>query len=139
MSVFGKSRFRVTLAVTGSVMAAGLSPVIAGETRPVGFDKSRLDAAEVDYSQYYRRGWRGGNRGAAIAAGVGLGILGAAAIAASRPAYAEPVYGYDNGYGYGPRYVYEEPVYVAPRRYYRPRHYGYYPDNIRDPAGGSYR
>jgi len=130
MSVFGKSRFLVTLAVTGSVLAAGLTPVMAGETRPVGFDKSRLDAAQADYSQYYRRGWRGGNRGAAIAAGVGLGILGAAAIAASRPAYAEPVYGYDDGY-------YDEPVYVAPRRYYAPRYY--VPDNIRDPAGGSYR
>ncbi|RYE79708.1 MAG: hypothetical protein EOP19_19835 [Hyphomicrobiales bacterium] len=130
MSAFGKSRFLVTLAVTGSVLAAGLTPVMAGETRPVGFDKSRLDAAQVDYSQYHRRGWRGGNRGAAIAAGVGLGLLGAAAIAASRPAYAEPVYGYDDGY-------YDEPVYVAPRRYYAPRHY--YPDNIRDPAGGSYR
>ncbi|SEK39237.1 hypothetical protein SAMN04515666_101402 [Bosea lupini] len=131
MSAFGKSRFLVTLAVTGSVLAAGLTPVMAGETRPVGFDKSRLDAAQADYSQYYRRGWRGGNRGAAIAAGVGLGILGAAAIAASRPAYAEPVYGYDDGY------YDEQPVYVAPRRYYAPRYYA--PDNIRDPAGGSYR
>jgi hypothetical protein len=130
MSVFGKSRFLVTLTVAGSVLAAGLTSVLAGETRPVGFDKSRLDAAQVDYSQYYRRGWRGGNRGAAIAAGVGLGILGAAAIAASRPTYAEPVYGYDDGY-------YDEPVYVAPRRYYAPRYYA--PDNIRDPAGGSYR
>lgn len=130
MSIFGKSRFAVTLAVAGSVLAAGLTPVLAGETRPVGFDKSRLDAAQVDYSQYYRRGWRGGNRGAAIAAGVGLGILGAAAIAASRPTYAEPVYGYDDGY-------YDEPVYVSPRRYYAPRYYA--PDNIRDPAGGSYR
>ncbi|CAN7417802.1 hypothetical protein [Bosea sp. LjRoot237] len=134
MSDFGKSRFLVTLAVAGSVLVAGLTPVMAGETRAVGFDKSRLDAAQADYSQYYRRGWRGSNRGAAIAAGVGLGILGAAAIAASRPAYAEPVYGYDDGYDY------EEPVYVAPRRYYRQRYYGgYYPDNIRDPAGGSYR
>jgi hypothetical protein len=130
MSDFGKSRFLVTLAVAGSILAAGLTPVMAGETRPVGFDKSRLDAAQVDYSQYYRRGWHRGNRGAAIAAGVGLGILGAAAIAASRPAYAEPVYGYDDGY-------YDEPVYVAPRRYYAPRYY--VPDNIRDPAGGSYR
>ena len=93
MSDFGKSRFLVTLAVTGSILAAGLTPVMAGEARKVGFDKSRLDAAQVDYSQYYRRGWRG-NRGAAIAAGVGLGILGTAAIAASRPRYAEPVYGY---------------------------------------------
>jgi hypothetical protein len=136
---FGKSRLLATMAVAGSIVAAGMTPAMAGEGRAVSFDKSRLDAAQVDYSQYYRRGWRG-NRGAAVAAGVGLGLLGAAAIAASRPAYAEPVYGYDDDYGYQPRYVYEEPVYVAPRRYYAPRHYGYYyPDNIRDPAGGSYR
>jgi len=132
MSDFGKSRLLVTLAVTGSLLAAGLTAANAAETRPVSFDKSRLDTTQADYSQYRR--WRGGNRGAAVAAGVGLGILGAAAIAASRPAYAEPVYGYDD---YGP--AYEEPVYVAPRRYYGPRHYGYYPDNIRDPAGGSSR
>lgn len=138
MSDLGKNRLLVTLAVTGGILAAGLAPAAAGESRPIGFDKTRLDAAQADYSQYYRRGWRS-NRGAAVAAGVGLGLLGAAAIAASRPAYAEPVYGYDYDYGYAPRYVYEEPVYVAPRRYYAPRYYGYYPDNIRDPAGGSYR
>lgn len=135
---FGKSRLAVTVAVAGSLMAATIAPAMAEQGRAPSFDKSRLDAAQVDYSQYYRRGWRG-NRGAAVAAGVGLGLLGAAAIAASRPYYAEPVYGYGYGYGYEPRYVYEEPVYVAPRRYYAPRHYGYYPDNIRDPAGGSYR
>lgn len=135
---FGKSRFLATLAVAGSIVAAGLMPAMAGEGRTASFDRSRLDAAQVDYSQYYRRGWRG-NRGAAVAAGVGLGLLGAAAIAASRPAYAEPVYGYEPAYE--PDYVYDEPVYVAPRRHYAPRYrsYGYYPDNIRDPAGGSYR
>lgn len=138
MSVFGKSRLVVTLAVAGGIAAAGLAPAMAGEGRAVSVDKSRLDAAQVDYSQYYRRGWRG-NRGAAIAAGVGLGVLGAAAIAANRRAYYEPSYGYDD-YGYEPGYVYEEPVYYRPRvRYYAPRHYGYYHDNIRDPAGGSYR
>lgn len=136
----GKSRLLAAMAVAGGIAAAGITPVTASEGRAVSFDKSRLDAAPADYSQYYRRGWRG-NRGAAVAAGVGLGLLGAAAIAASRPAYAEPVYGdgYGYDYGYQPRYVYEEPVYVAPRRYYAPRYYGYYPDNIRDPAGGSYR
>ncbi len=140
MSDFRKRRVLATLAVTGSILAAGLTPAMAEQGRTPSFDKSRLDAAQVDYSQYYRRGWRG-NRGAAVAAGVGLGLLGAAAIAASRPAYAEPVYGYgyEYDYGYQPSYVYEEPVYVAPRRYYAPRYYGYYPDNIRDPAGGSYR
>lgn len=126
----------LTAASLGS--AALVTPAFA-EQRRVGVDASRLDQAPAEYSQYYRRGWhRGGNRGAAIAAGVGLGILGAAAIAANRRAYAEPVYGYE--YGYEPSYVYEEPVYYRPRpRYYAPRYYGgYYPDNIRDPAGGSY-
>lgn len=137
MLEFGKSRLALTAALAGGLLAATMAPASAEQGRAVSFDKSRLDSAPAEYSQYYyRRGWRA-NRGAAIAAGVGLGVLGAAAIAASRPAYAEPVYGY--GYGYGPRYVYEEPVYVAPRRYYAPRAYGYYPDNIRDPAGGSYR
>lgn len=135
---FGKSRFVVTLAVAGGIVAAGLVPAMAGEGRAVSVDKSRLDAAPADYSQYYRRGWRGSNRGAAIAAGVGLGVLGAAAIAANRGSYYEPSYGYYD-YGYEPSYTYEEPVYYQPRvRYYAPRHYGYYPDNIRDPAGGGY-
>ncbi|WP_066469005.1 hypothetical protein [Bosea sp. WAO] len=139
MLEFGKSRLALTAALAGGLLAATIAPVSAEQGRAISVDKSRLDSAQAEYSQYYyRRGWRY-NRGAAVAAGVGLGILGAAAIAASRPAYAEPVYGYGYGYGYEPRYVYEEPVYVAPRRYYAPRYYGYAPDNIRDPAGGSYR
>jgi hypothetical protein len=138
----------LTAASVGS--AALVTPAFA-EQRRVGVDASRLDKAPAEYSQYYRRGWhRGGNRGAAIAAGVGLGILGAAAIASSRRAYADPYYGYDNGYYgsgyYAPSYSYEPvyaepPVVYAPRaRYYAPRYrgYGYVPDNIRDPAGGSY-
>ena len=136
---FGKSRLAIAAALAGGLLAATMTPASADPGRSVAFDKGRLDKAQAEYSQYYyRRGWRA-NRGAAVAAGVGLGILGAAAIAASRPAYAEPVYGYEYGYGYEPRYVYEEPVYVAPRRYYAPRYYGYVPENIRDPAGGSYR
>ena len=137
MLEFRMSRLALTATLAGGLLAATMVPASAEQGRAVSFDKSRLDSAQVEYSQYYyRRGWRA-TRGAAVAAGVGLGILGAAAIAASRPVYAEPVYGY--GYGYEPRYVYEEPVYVAPRRYYAPRYYGYAPDNIRDPAGGSYR
>lgn len=130
--------------------AALLTPAFA-EQRKVGVDASRLDKAPADYSQYYRRGWHRGygyNRGAAVAAGVGLGVLGAAAIAANRGAYADPYYygdgyyaapAYGYGYGYAPVYA-EPPVAYAPRaRYYAPRGYGYIPDNIRDPAGGSYR
>lgn len=153
----------LTAASTGS--AALVTPAFA-EQRKVGVDASRLDKAAADYSQYYRRGWyRGGNRGAAIAAGVGLGVLGATAIAANRGAYAAPYYynggqyaAPDYGYGYAPVYA-EPPVVYAPRYgygygyapayaehpvVYAPRYgygYGYghfYPDNIRDPTGGSW-
>lgn len=68
-----------------SVVSAGfVAPALAA---PRAFDSARLDKAPAEYTQYrgyrgYRGGYhRGGNRGAAIAAGVGLGILGAAAIA----------------------------------------------------------
>ncbi len=110
-----------------SVAVAALSgPAFAGA--PSILDGKRLDAAHAEYSYYRgnRGGWRGGNRGAAIAAGVGLGILGAAAIAASRPAYADP-YDVDDDYVYEapPRAVYYEPapVYDAPV-YAPPRYYG---------------
>lgn len=106
----------------GSVVSAGfVAPALAA---PRGFDAARLDKAPAEYSQYrgYRGYHRGGNRGAAIAAGVGLGILGAAAIASSRRAYADPYY-YDDGYdAYEPVYA-PAPVYAAPpyrRGYYRP-------------------
>ncbi|POR47830.1 hypothetical protein CYD53_11795 [Bosea psychrotolerans] len=116
--------------VTAAAIAgAGLvTPAFASETRP-RVDAQRLDAAPAEYSYYrgYRRGWHGG-RGAAVAGAVGLGVLGAAAIAASRPAYADPYYGYDDGYTvyaprpqvyYEPAPVYEAPVYAPRYRYYQ--------------------
>ncbi len=116
----------VALASASVVSAGFATPAFAA---PQGFDAARLDKAPAEYTQYYRghRGWRGGNRGAAIAAGVGLGILGAAAVASSRRAYADPYY-YDDGYDtyepvYAPAPVYAAPVYAAPayrRGYYRP-------------------
>ncbi len=132
----------------GSVAAAGfVLPAAASEPR-AGVDASRLDKAAAGYSYYRGRGWGWGNRNAAIAGAVGVGLLGAAAIAASRPAYSGTYY-YDDGYAYGgygsqpsygyqPAYVYEEPVVV----YQRPRyHGGYYgPGNYysgRGPYGGS--
>lgn len=108
---------------SASVVGAGfVAPALAA---PRGFDSARLDTAPAEYTQYrgYRGGYYrgGGNRGAAIAAGVGLGILGAAAIASSRRAYADPYY--DGGYdAYEPVYA-PAPVYAAPpyrRGYYRP-------------------
>ncbi|GAU85217.1 hypothetical protein BIWAKO_05162 [Bosea sp. BIWAKO-01] len=126
----------------GSVSAAGfVLPAAASEPR-VGVDASRLEKAGAGYSYYRGRGWGCCNRNAAIAGAVGVGLLGAAAIAANRPAYSGTYY-YDDGYayvgyGYQPAYVYEEPVVV----YQRPRyHGGYYgPGNYysgRGPYGGS--
>lgn len=129
----------VALSSVGVVSASFVAPAVAGPSRP-SVDAARLDATAAEYTQYrrhyghrghygYRGGWRGPNRGAAIAAGVGLGILGAAAAAAaSRPAYVEHYY-YDDYY---PAPVYGEPVYVAPRRYYAP---GYYSYDFRDYRG----
>ncbi|WP_199578933.1 hypothetical protein [Bosea vaviloviae] len=111
-----------------AIAGAGLAtPAFASETRLRG-DAQRLDAAPAEYSYYrgHRRGWHGG-RGAAVAGAVGLGLLGAAAVAASRPAYADPYYGYDNGYDYAPPapvYYEPAPVYEAPP-VYAPR-YRYY-------------
>lgn len=109
------------VAITASGVAV---PAMAGEYR-ARFDASRLDKADADYSYYRGRGWGRGNRNAAIAGAVGLGLLGAAAIAASRPAYSDSYY-YDDGYGYSggyqPTYVYEEPRVI----YQEPRYYGGY-------------
>lgn len=102
-----------------AVVSAGIvTPALAAPSKPT-FDAARLDAAAADYSQYRRHRGNGG-RNAAIAGAIGLGILGAAAIASSRRAYAEPYY--DGGYYAAPRaYHYEEPAYYAPapRAYYR--------------------
>jgi hypothetical protein len=62
------------------------------------------------------RGW---GWGPGIGFGIAAGALTAGAIAASRPYYWGPGYGY-----YGPRY--DPPGYYgAPYGYYRPRYYGY--------------
>lgn len=138
---------------TVSVSAAGfVLPAAASEPR-AGVDASRLDKAGAGYSYYRGRGWGCCNRNVAIAGAVGVGLLGAAAIAANRPAYSGTYY-YDDGYAYGgygyqpsyyqpsygyqPAYVYEEPVVV----YQRPRYHGEYygPGNYyseRGPYGGS--
>ncbi|WNJ93689.1 hypothetical protein [Bosea sp. 685] len=115
------------IAGAGLVTPSLVTPAFASEAR-LRVDAQRLDAAPAEYSYYrgYRRGWHGG-RGAAVAGAVGLGILGAAAIASSRPAYADPYDGYDEGYSYyaprRPVYYEPEPVYEAP--VYAPR-YQYY-------------
>ena len=122
---------KAAVALTVASVAAGsfAVPAMAAQTR--GFDAARLDKAQVEYSQYryrhgYRGHWRGPSRGAAVAGAIGLGILGAAAIAAQNRAYAAPTYYYDDDYYEAPA-----PVYVAPRRYSAP--YGYQrPYDFRD-------
>lgn len=109
---------KAAVALTVASVAAGsfAVPAMAKETR--SFDPARLDKAQVEYTQYryrhgYRGHWRGPSRGAAVAGAIGLGILGAAAIAAQNRAYAAPSYYYDDGY-----YAAPAPVYAYPRRYY---------------------
>jgi hypothetical protein len=59
--------------------------------------------------------------GPGIGFGIAAGVLTAGAIAASRPYYWGPGYGY-----YGPRY-YPPGYYGGPYGYYGPRYYGYGP------------
>ncbi len=121
-------------AIAATISAGMILPASAGPARQAAsVDAQRLDSATAEYSYYRgRNGWRGG-RGAAVAGAVGIGVLGAAAIAASRPAYAETYDGYDDGYtdyrpgyqSYEPAYepVYEAPVYARPHRGYGYRGY----------------
>jgi len=109
---------KAAVALTVASVAAGsfAAPAMAKDMR--GFDAARLDKAQAEYTQYryrngYRGHWRGPSRGAAVAGAIGLGILGAAAIAAQNRAYAAPNYYYDDGY-----YAQPAPVYAYPRRYY---------------------
>jgi hypothetical protein len=99
-----------------SVASVGLAAPAMAAGAPAAVDPARLDKAQAEYTQYryrgHRGGWHRGNRGAAIAAGVGLGILGAAVIASQRRAYADPYY--DGYYARAPVYA-PAPVY---RRYY---------------------
>ena len=126
----------IALASASMASAGVVAPAFAAPAKP-GVDQARLDRAAADYSQYRRYHRGGGNRGAAIAAGVGLGILGAAAIAANRGAYADPVYDDGPAYGYEPDYVYE-PGYArsyAPAEVYVPRQRHY---NGRGPDSGMF-
>ena len=55
MLEFGKSRLALTAALAGGLLAATMAPASAEQGRAVSFDKSRLDSAQAEYSQYYYR------------------------------------------------------------------------------------
>ena len=114
-------RNRALIAVTATSVALG-GLAVPAMAQTASFDATKLDKVQAEYSQYRHRHWRGGNRGAGIAAGiVGLGILGAAAAAANSRA-VDPYY--DGGY-----YAPPPPAYYAPAPAY-----GYYrqPYDYRD-------
>jgi hypothetical protein len=96
------------LALTGALCSATLATAapeaIAGPMSAP--DRSLVAPSSSVENIWYRRGYRGYRRGyynpgAAVAATVGLGLLGAG-LAASSGGY----YGYPYGYGYYPGYYY---------------------------------
>jgi hypothetical protein len=117
-------KFTLSSALCGAMAATAL-PTEAG-AGPMGVaSRSIVElSAPVDkvwYRRgggYYRRGYYGGgyyrrgyNPGAAVAAGVGLGLLGAG-IAASSGGYYGGYYPYYGGYNYYyPSYGYANPYY----------------------------
>ncbi|MEF3367991.1 hypothetical protein V3H18_15760 [Methylocystis sp. 9N] len=102
-------KMALTGALCGAVMATALpAEVLAGPTSAAKPDAVGLSSSVENV--WYRRGWRGGyyrrgyNPGGAIAAGLGLGLLGAG-LAASSGYYGGYPY-YYGGYGYYPGYSY---------------------------------
>jgi len=101
----------LALAVTAATLPAAL-PAAAGGIGSGSLALSPGRAAAVQEVGYWYRGrWYAGrpyyNNGAAVGAAVGLGILGAAAIAGAAAAPPPPVY-YE--YGPPPPQVYYEPA-----------------------------
>jgi hypothetical protein len=114
--------FAVAMLVAAAVPAQA-APLAAPRGAPV------VDAPIETVSYKQRRQYRSNNRGAAVAAGVAIGVLGLAAAAAaanSRPRYEyyEPVEAYPS-HGYNRGYVYSQPVQY---RYYRDDRYNQYDD-----------
>jgi len=97
------------LALCGALCSATLATAVPTEALagPMSApDRSVVAPSSPVENVWHRRGWRRGyyNPGAAVAAGVGLGLLGAG-LAASSGYYGSP-YGYGYGYGYYPGYYY---------------------------------
>ncbi len=98
------------LALSGALCSATLATAIPTEAfaGPMSApDRSVVAPSSPVENVWYRRGWRGYRRGyynpgAAVAATVGLGLLGAGLAASSAGYY----YGYPYGYGYYPAYYY---------------------------------
>ncbi len=94
------------LAFCGALCSATLAAAVPSEAiaGPMSApDRSIVAPSGPVENIWHRRGYRRGyyNPGAAVAAGVGLGLLGAG-LAASGGGY----YGYPYGYGYYPGYYY---------------------------------
>lgn len=93
------------LALAGALCGATLATALPTETLagPMSApDRSIVAPSSPVDNVWYRRRWRRGyyNPGAAVAAGVGLGLLGAGLAASSG------YYSYPYGYGYYPGYYY---------------------------------
>lgn len=111
-------RKALKFALAGAVLATAIpQEVLAGPMSATSPDKVGLSAPTDQV--WYRRGWgyrgyrpyyggyyRRGNPGAAVAAGVGLGLLGAGLAASSGYGYGYPYGGYYPSYGYSYPYPY---------------------------------
>ena len=95
--------------------AMDIAAVASASAAPMGISPKATVAtpsAVSDVQYRYRRGYRGYRRGGygwgapALGAAVGLGVLGAAAAAASTPYYGGYGYGYP-AYGPPPGYYYD--------------------------------
>jgi len=118
-------------------MLSKTTKVLLAATVIVATFAATFDTAEAQNRR--RRG--GGNAGAAIAAGVALGVigLGAAAIAEQRRRDREEVYyGRPRYVQPSPRYYDEErsPAYYAPRYYNQDRAPAYYAPRVDPRTGG---
>lgn len=101
------------LGLSGALCSAMLATAIPTEVvaGPMSVpDPATLSPSSPVENVWYRRGWgyRRGyyNPGGAIAAGVGLGLLGAGLAASTGGGYYGGYYPYYGGYGYYPGYYY---------------------------------
>jgi hypothetical protein len=125
MTPFSSSRSAVAALAAGLVLSTSLIPAQAAPfpTAVRGVSDAVVNpVSNVQYRRYHHRHRGGGNVGAALAGGLILGALGAAAVASAnqprydyyQPTYAQPAY------GYGAPVVYEQRYHGRPVGYYDP-------------------